>query len=165
MLGLLIAASVLLMFLKLTKSVTDRKIGYLLIDNFLEIWGIFCQQGLAGLVQCFSIYVLLSFSNINLYTKYSYVVDFCNRSSLRIAYFSTFLLVTILWTVYSAALISCLTSVSHVLPFDSLEKFVADGTYQLSVARGTAYYDKFAVSAIRRYSITISITYNYIQIT
>ncbi|XP_043682441.1 glutamate receptor ionotropic, delta-1-like [Vespula pensylvanica] len=116
--GLLIGTSIFLIFLKM-KNGTDRKIGYLFFDNFLEIWGIFCQQGL---------------------------VDFSHKSSLRIAYFSIFLWVTVLWAVYSAALISFLTSVIHVLPFDSFERFVTDGTYQLAVVRGSAFYDKFANS-------------------
>ncbi|KAF7382270.1 hypothetical protein HZH66_013702 [Vespula vulgaris] len=118
MFGVIIAATILLVFLKIRNG-TDRKISHLLIDNLLEIWGIFCQQGLADFTQIFS---------------------------LRIAYFSIFLLIIVFWAGYSAALISFLTSINHVLPFNSLEGFVADGTYQLVVARGTAYYDKFANS-------------------
>ncbi|KAL2749295.1 glutamate receptor 1-like isoform X1, partial [Vespula maculifrons] len=118
MFGILIASSILLTFLKI-KSGTDRKIGHLLSDNFLEIWGIFCQQGIA---------------------------ESSDRFSLRIAYFSVFLLITILSAAYSATLISFLTTVSHILPFNSLEGFVQDGTYQLAVFRGTAHYDKFANS-------------------
>ncbi|XP_046828221.1 probable glutamate receptor isoform X2 [Vespa crabro] len=117
-LGILIASSILFIFLKIHNG-TDRKIGCLFIDNFLEICGILCQQGLA---------------------------DFPVRSSLRIAYFSLFLLVTVLSAAYSAALISFLTSTTHILPFHSLESFVEDGTYQLAVVRGSAYYDKFANS-------------------
>ncbi|XP_046828144.1 glutamate receptor 3-like isoform X3 [Vespa crabro] len=116
--GVLIASSIFLIFLKI-KSTTKCKIAYLLIDNFLEIWGIFCQQGIA---------------------------DFSYKSSLRIAYFSIYLLVIVFWAAYSAALISCLMSVINVLPFNSLESFVADGTYQLAATRGSAYYDKFANS-------------------
>ncbi|KAF7383166.1 hypothetical protein HZH68_015015 [Vespula germanica] len=118
MFGVLIAASILLIFLKI-KDGTNRKIGNLLSDNFMEIWGIFCQQGIA---------------------------DFSDKSSLRIAYFSVFILVTVLWSAYSAALINCLTSVFQVLPFDSLETFVADGTYRLAVLRDTSNYDQFANS-------------------
>ncbi|KAL2713243.1 hypothetical protein V1478_016941 [Vespula squamosa] len=118
MFGVLIVATVLLIFLQI-KNGTDRKIGYLLIDNLLEIWGIFCQQGLA---------------------------DYSHKFSLRIAYFSIFLLIIVFWAGYSAALISFLTSINYVLPFDSLESFVADGSYQLAVARGSAYYDRFANS-------------------
>ncbi|XP_046822124.1 glutamate receptor ionotropic, delta-2-like [Vespa crabro] len=43
---ILIVGSILLIFLKI-KNGSDRKIRDLLSDNFLEIWGIFCQQGLA----------------------------------------------------------------------------------------------------------------------
>ncbi|XP_043682444.1 glutamate receptor 1-like [Vespula pensylvanica] len=118
MFGVIIGTTILLVFLKI-ESGTDRKIGHLLIDNFLEIWGIFCQQGLA---------------------------DFTYIFSLRIAYFSIFLLIIVFWASYSAALISFLTSVNHILPFNSLEDFVAVGTHQLVVIRGTAYYDKFAIS-------------------
>nr|XP_050866043.1 glutamate receptor ionotropic, delta-1-like [Vespula vulgaris] len=116
--GVLIVSSIFLVLLK-RKSENDRKIGYLLIDNLLEIWGIFCQQGLP---------------------------DFPDKSSLRIIYFSIFLFIIIFWAGYSASLISILTSVDHILPFDSLKGFAADGTYQLVVARYTAYYDKFADS-------------------
>ncbi|KAF7382217.1 hypothetical protein HZH66_013649 [Vespula vulgaris] len=116
--GILIVSLIFLVLLKI-KIGTDRKIGYLLIDIFLEIWGIFCQQGLA---------------------------DFSPNSSLRMAYFSIFFFIIVFWAGYSAALISILTSVNHVLPFHSLEDFVADGTYQLIIARGTAYFDKFANS-------------------
>ncbi|KAL2713240.1 glutamate receptor 3-like isoform X3 [Vespula squamosa] len=117
-LGVLIASSIFLIFVKI-KIGTDRKIGYLMVDIFLEIWGIFCQQG---------------------------VHDFSPKSSLRIIYFSLFLSIIVFWAAYSAALISFLTSVNHVLPFDSFEGFVADGTYQLVISRGTAYYDMFANS-------------------
>ncbi|XP_043682408.1 glutamate receptor 1-like isoform X1 [Vespula pensylvanica] len=118
MFGVLIAALILLIFLKI-KDGTNRKIGNLLSDNFMEIWGIFCQQGIA---------------------------DFSDKSSLRIAYFSIFFFVTVISAAYSAALISFLTSIIHILPFHSLESFVEDGTYQFAVFRGTAYYDKFANS-------------------
>ncbi|KAL2713241.1 LOW QUALITY PROTEIN: glutamate receptor 3-like isoform X3 [Vespula squamosa] len=128
--AVLIVASVLLIFLKI-KNGTDRKIGHLLVDNFLEIWGIVCQQGLS---------------------------DFSNRSSLRIAYLSIFFLVTIFWAGYSATLISFLTSVMNILPFDSLEDFIADGTYQLTVPRGTSYYDKFAIMDVATWSLEKGIT-------
>nr|KAF7398285.1 hypothetical protein H0235_016293 [Vespula pensylvanica] len=118
MFGVLIVATILLVFIKIRNG-TDRKISHLLFDNFLEIWGIFCQQGLA---------------------------DFTHIFSLRITYFSIFLLIIVFWAGYSASLISILTSVNHILPFDSLEGFVADGTYQLVITRGTAFYDKFANS-------------------
>ncbi|XP_047349701.1 uncharacterized protein LOC124949128 [Vespa velutina] len=115
---ILIVGSILLIFLKIQNG-TDRNVGHLLSDNFLEIWGIFCQQGLA---------------------------DFSDRSSLRIAYFSILLSAVVLSAAYSAALISFLTSTVHILPFRSLESFAEDGTYQLSVFRGTSDYDMFVNS-------------------
>ncbi|XP_043682445.1 glutamate receptor ionotropic, delta-2-like [Vespula pensylvanica] len=45
--GILIVSSIFLVLCKV-KSGTNRKIGYLLIDNCLEIWSIFCRQGLSG---------------------------------------------------------------------------------------------------------------------
>ncbi|XP_043669881.1 glutamate receptor ionotropic, delta-2-like isoform X2 [Vespula pensylvanica] len=117
--GILIFTSVLLLLPKI-KNETDRNIGHLLSDNFLEIWGIFCQQALS---------------------------EFPHRYSLRIAYFSIFLLAVVLSAAYSAALISFLTSVIQTLPFYSLEDFVEDGTYQFLVARGTANYDLISKSA------------------
>ncbi|KAI4493411.1 hypothetical protein M0804_001587 [Polistes exclamans] len=117
-LGIFIIASILLIFLKIENG-TDRNLGLLLSDNFIEIWGIFCQQGL---------------------TEFPY------RSSLRIAYFSVCLMAAILSAAYSAALISFLASVFRILPFHSLEDFVEKGTYQFSVFRGTADYDMFAHS-------------------
>nr|XP_050865889.1 glutamate receptor ionotropic, kainate 5-like isoform X4 [Vespula vulgaris] len=116
--GILIFSSIFLVLLKI-KYGTGHKIGYLLIDNLLEIWGIFCQQGLVGI---------------------------SHKFSLRIAYFSIFLLVFVFWAAYSAALISFLTSENHVLPFHSLETFVEDGTYHLIPTHGTAFFDKFANS-------------------
>nr|XP_050851476.1 glutamate receptor 1-like isoform X3 [Vespula vulgaris] len=116
--AVLIVVPILLIFLKM-KDKNDRSMAQLLSDNFVDIWGIFCQQGLA---------------------------DFPNRSSLRIAYFSIILLATILSAAYSASFISFLTAGIHILPFHSLEGFVEDGTYKLSVYRGTAEYEMFANS-------------------
>ncbi|XP_047350367.1 glutamate receptor ionotropic, delta-1-like [Vespa velutina] len=113
--GILTFATIVLIFLKI-KIGTDHNIGQLLSYKFLKIWGIFCQQGLA---------------------------DFPDRSSLRIAYFSIFLLAVVLSAAYSAALISFLTSAVSVLPFHSLEGLIEDGTYQFIVFRGAADYDIF----------------------
>ncbi|XP_035742757.1 uncharacterized protein LOC118450869 [Vespa mandarinia] len=96
---LLTAVSILLNFFKL-KTEVNRKIGYLLIDNFLEIGGIFYQQELVGLIQCFLIHVLFDFFNSYICTKYSSDVDF-------------------------------------------YKNFIQHGTYQFSIFRAPAYYDKF----------------------
>ncbi|KAF7382235.1 hypothetical protein HZH66_013667 [Vespula vulgaris] len=82
----------------------------------------------------------------SLYERRHNLQDFSDKSSLRIAYFSIFFFITVISAAYSAALISFLTSIIHILPFHSLESFVEDGTYQFAVFRGTAYYDKFANS-------------------
>ncbi|XP_047350399.1 glutamate receptor U1-like [Vespa velutina] len=74
------------------------------------------------------------------------LVDFHERSSLKIAYLSIFFLAVVLSAAYSASLISFLTSDVTILPFHSLESLVADGTYQLIVLRGTADYDFFVNS-------------------
>ncbi|KAI4485051.1 hypothetical protein M0802_012818 [Mischocyttarus mexicanus] len=112
-LGILIIASIVLIIFKIRNG-TDRNIGHLLSDNFLEIWSIFCQQG---------------------------VTDFLDKSSLRIMYFSLCLFSVVLSAAYAAALISSLTSVIHLLPFYSLESFVEDGTYQLAVFRDSAEHE------------------------
>ncbi|XP_043487209.1 glutamate receptor 1-like isoform X1 [Polistes fuscatus] len=116
--GILIVASILLIILK-KQSGSARKIGHLWSDNFLEVWGILCQQGLT---------------------------DFPDRSSLRITYFSMFIFCYVLLAAYSAALISFLTSSIKVIPFRSLESFIEDGTYRIAVFRGTSDYDMFAHS-------------------
>ncbi|XP_047368011.1 uncharacterized protein LOC124956351 [Vespa velutina] len=59
---------------------------------------------------------------------------------------ASILLIFIKIKTYSAALISTLTTVMHIIPFDSLESLLQDGTYQLAVLRGTSDYDKFANS-------------------
>ncbi|KAL6438179.1 hypothetical protein ACFW04_004413 [Cataglyphis niger] len=86
----------------------------LISDNFLCIWGIFCQQALIAFPRC---------------------------SSLRVAYFTIFLTAVLITAHYSAALVCFLTSCIRVLPFRTIDEFVADGTYQLIVPRGSADYD------------------------
>nr|XP_050851472.1 glutamate receptor 2-like [Vespula vulgaris] len=116
--AVLIVVPILLIFLKM-KDRNDRSMGQLLSDNFLDVWGMFCQQGLA---------------------------DIPDRVSLRIAYYSIFLLAVITSAAYSASMMSFLTIGIHNVPFRSLEDFVEDGTYQFSVYRDSADYDFFANS-------------------
>lgn len=150
-------ATLSLIFIKM-KIGTDSNVERLFYDNFLDVWGIFCQQGLTGFIKiirfiCFIFvffFLFLFFSFFNNYTLrtklFAYTLDIPNRSSLKIAYFSIYILAVVLSAAYSAALISYLTSGIRKLPFRSLESFVEDGTYKLSVSRGTAEYDQFAVS-------------------
>ncbi|KAI4485059.1 hypothetical protein M0802_012817 [Mischocyttarus mexicanus] len=115
---ILILSSILSIFLKI-KIGTDHNLIYLGSESFLEVWGIFCEQGLK---------------------------DFPKRTSLKVAYFFMFLLGTVLSAAYSASLTSILTSAINLLPFSSLETFIEDGTYKLAVFRGTADYDTFVNS-------------------
>ncbi|XP_015189890.1 PREDICTED: glutamate receptor 1-like [Polistes dominula] len=115
---ILIAASILLIFLKM-KIGTDRDLIHLGSDICFEVWGIFCQQGLE---------------------------DFPRRTSLKVAYYTMFLFVTVLSAAYSASLTSFLTSNIHVKPFSSLETFVKDGTYKYFVYRGSNEFDLFVNS-------------------
>lgn len=48
---------------------------------------------------------------------------------------------------YSAALVSFLTSCIRVLPFRTIDEFVADNTYKLIVVRGGSDYDLLSVSS------------------
>ncbi|XP_047350330.1 glutamate receptor ionotropic, delta-2-like [Vespa velutina] len=89
----------------------------MILENYLQFWGIFCQQGLAA---------------------------FPYRLSLRLAYFSTFLSAFIVFAAYSGTLVSFLTNSVRILPFRSLEELVNDGTYQVIVYKGGADYDMFA---------------------
>ncbi|XP_015190560.1 PREDICTED: glutamate receptor ionotropic, delta-1-like [Polistes dominula] len=89
----------------------------MILENYLQCWGIFCQQGLNG---------------------------FSYRLSLRLAYFSTFLSAFVVFTAYSGTLVSFITNSIHSLPFRTLEELVKDGTYQLAVYRGGSEYDMFA---------------------
>ncbi|XP_015190973.1 PREDICTED: glutamate receptor ionotropic, delta-1-like [Polistes dominula] len=116
--GIIIVTTILLVFIK-KQNGTDRCFVNLLSDNFLEIWGIICQQGLA---------------------------DFPDNSSLRIVYFSLFILAVVLLAAYSAALISFLTSNMQIVPFRTLEDFIDDGTYQLAVYYASSDYELFATS-------------------
>ncbi|KAI4504222.1 hypothetical protein M0802_000693 [Mischocyttarus mexicanus] len=99
--------------------VNQRNFVILLLDSYLQIWGIFCQQGLD---------------------------EFPQRSSLRLAYFSLFLSSFIVSAGYSASLISFLANVISHLPFRSMEGFIKDGTYTLISPKDSLEYDVFANS-------------------
>ncbi|XP_072757348.1 glutamate receptor 1-like [Anoplolepis gracilipes] len=113
---LLLITPLLLSFMKMYCEF--RRIMDLISDNFLCIWGIFCQQALTA---------------------------FPKNSSLRIAYFTIFLTAILVTAHYSAALVCFLTSCIRILPFRSIDEFVTDGTYQLIVPRGSDY-DMISVS-------------------
>ncbi|KAK2576888.1 hypothetical protein KPH14_005513 [Odynerus spinipes] len=114
---LILTAPLLLVFIMIVTG--ERNMRLLISDCYFQMWGIICQQGL---------------------------VEFPQRSSLRLAYISLFITSMVFSAAYSAALISFLTDVMHNLPFLSLEEFVKDGTYKLIVPKDSLEYDVFANS-------------------
>ncbi|XP_047349922.1 glutamate receptor 3-like isoform X1 [Vespa velutina] len=91
--------------------------GSLLSENYIHVWGIYCQQGLA---------------------------EFPTEPSLRLAFISIFVSAIIVSAAYSASLISFLTVTTESLPFSSLDDFANARTYHLIVFGNSADYDMFA---------------------
>lgn len=83
--------------------------------------------------------------------------EFPKSSSLRVAYFTIFLTAVLITTHYSAALISFLTVCIRVLPFQTIDEFVDDGTYKLIVPRGSADYDVISVSLLGDQGVRLSL--------
>ncbi|KYN03489.1 Glutamate receptor 3 [Cyphomyrmex costatus] len=110
---ILIATVPLLLFFMKSYRGQSRNAMDLISENFICIWGIFCQQAL---------------------------IEFPKNLSLRVAYFTIFLTAMSIMAHYSAALICFLTVCNRVLPFQTLEEFADDGTYKLTMLRGTADY-------------------------
>ncbi|XP_053593783.1 glutamate receptor ionotropic, kainate 2 [Microplitis demolitor] len=114
---LLMLTPVLLTFMKIQQK--NKYITNIVIENYLNVWGIFCQQGLS---------------------------EFPTRTSLRIAYFSMFISALVISAAYSAALISFLTVSTDNMPFNNLDEFIEDGTYKFLVLKDSADYDLFSYS-------------------
>ncbi|XP_011637375.1 glutamate receptor 1-like [Pogonomyrmex barbatus] len=108
----------LLFFMKAYRE--SRSTVDLISENFICIWGIFCQQAL---------------------------IEFPRRSSLRIAYFTIFLTAVMIVAHYSAALVGFLTACTRVLPFQTIDEFVDNGGYKLIVTRGSSDYDVISFQA------------------
>ncbi|KAG5320137.1 GRIA1 protein, partial [Pseudoatta argentina] len=68
-------------------------------------------------------------------------LEFPKNLTLRVAYITIFLTAMLIMAHYSAALICFLTVCIRVLPFQTLEEFIDDGTYKLIMLRGTADYE------------------------
>ncbi|CAK9819288.1 Glutamate receptor 1 [Anthophora plagiata] len=109
---IMVVAEIVLTFIKYRLESTS--ITQTMNDEFLRIWGIFCQQGVA---------------------------EFPKNSSLRIAYFTMLFTATVISAAYSASLISFVTARMHDQPFRSIDEFIKDGTYSVIVTRGTSDYD------------------------
>ncbi|XP_034196676.2 glutamate receptor ionotropic, delta-1 [Osmia lignaria lignaria] len=107
----IIVSSPILLTLMKTKGRIKMKI---LADNYIHVWGIYCQQGLA---------------------------EFPNENSMRLAFLSIFVSALITVAAYSASLISYLTVSTVNLPFTTVEGFAADGSYQLIALKHSADYD------------------------
>ncbi|KYN19532.1 Glutamate receptor 1, partial [Trachymyrmex cornetzi] len=117
---ILIATVPLLLFFMKSYRHQSRSAMDLISENFICIWGIFCQQAL---------------------------IEFPKNLSLRVAYITIFLTAMLIMAHYSAALICFLTVCTRVLPFQTLEEFIDDGTYKLIMIRGTADYEVITFQA------------------
>ncbi|XP_024877806.1 uncharacterized protein LOC112458416, partial [Temnothorax curvispinosus] len=86
----------------------------LMFENYINVWGIYCQQGLS---------------------------EFLSESSMRLAFFSISASSIVILATYSASFISNLVLCTPKLPFSTLEGYVKDGSYKLIVVRNSAEYD------------------------
>ncbi|XP_070526456.1 probable glutamate receptor [Cardiocondyla obscurior] len=107
---IIITTSILLTFMKAKGYFSLR----LLFDNYISVWGIYCQQGLP---------------------------EFPKESPIRLVFLSLYISSIIILAVYSASLISYLALSTPRLPFSTLEGYVKDGTYKFIVMRNSAEYD------------------------
>ncbi|XP_063982902.1 glutamate receptor ionotropic, kainate 2-like [Diachasmimorpha longicaudata] len=87
-----------------------------IVEHYLNVWGIYCQQGLSS---------------------------FPDETPLRIVYLSLFISTVISASVYSASLVSFLTVFSSYSPFNTREEFASDGSYGLIVVVDSAQYDTY----------------------
>ncbi|KAF3420071.1 hypothetical protein E2986_12355 [Frieseomelitta varia] len=105
-------------FLTLMKT-RGRVVMKILADNYIYVWGIYCQQALS---------------------------EFPNESSMRLAFLSIFLSSLIVLSAYSASLISFLTVSTVTLPFTTMEEFANHGSYKLITYKNSADYDMIIAS-------------------
>ncbi|XP_011694273.1 PREDICTED: uncharacterized protein LOC105453773 [Wasmannia auropunctata] len=110
LLMIIIIASFLLTTMKIENGFSMD----LMSENYIKIWGIYCQQGLPG---------------------------FPRESSVRLAFFSIYISAIIILASYSASLISFLALNTPQLSFSTLEGYVKDGTYKLIVLEDSAEYE------------------------
>ncbi|CAL7936743.1 unnamed protein product [Xylocopa violacea] len=89
----------------------------ILTDNYIYVWGIYCQQGLS---------------------------EFPSETSMRLAFLAIFVSALIAFSAYSASLISSLTVSTASLPFSTIEGFASYGSYKLIAYKNSADYDAIA---------------------
>ncbi|KYQ52733.1 Glutamate receptor, ionotropic kainate 2, partial [Trachymyrmex zeteki] len=106
---IIIIASIILTVIK-TKGFSMS----LMSENYIKVWGIYCQQGLP---------------------------EFPVELSMKLAFFSIYASSVIILSTYFASLISYLALNTAKLPFSTLEGYVKDGTYKLIVLQNSAEYD------------------------
>ncbi|XP_039305577.1 glutamate receptor ionotropic, delta-2-like [Solenopsis invicta] len=87
----------------------------LIFENYIKVWGIYCQQSLPG---------------------------FPKDSPMRLAFLSIYASSIVTLSMYSASAISYITlSTTHKSLFTTLEGFVKDGSYKFLVLLNSAEYD------------------------
>lgn len=133
----IIVSSPILLTVMKTKGRIKMKI---LADNYIHVWGIYCQQGLSGE----SSFENFHKNSIALRVRSTFP-EFPKENSMRLAFLSIFASALITVAAYSASLISYLTISTVNLPFSTVEGFVADGSYQLIVLKNSADYDSIMV--------------------
>ncbi|KAJ8679008.1 hypothetical protein QAD02_014795 [Eretmocerus hayati] len=81
-----------------------------ILENFIDMWGIYCQQG---------------------------VPEFPVATSLRLAYFTMLLMALLIYAIYSASITSYLTVLTPTLPFSDTKGFAQDRSYKLIVLQNS----------------------------
>ncbi|XP_076276451.1 glutamate receptor ionotropic, delta-2 isoform X2 [Lasioglossum baleicum] len=107
---MILSTPIILTLMKTRGRLVMKDIG----DYYINVWGIYCQQGLT---------------------------EFPRETSLRVAFMSIFVSSLVIMSAYSASLISNLTLATASLPFSTLKEFAYDGSYKLIVFRDSADYD------------------------
>ncbi|XP_011308638.1 glutamate receptor-like [Fopius arisanus] len=85
-------------------------------EEYLCIWGIFCQQGW---------------------------IDFANETPVQILQLSISLTALLIYIVYATLMTSVIAVSSSFRPFTTLEGFVADGTYKFIVLNESIFYNRY----------------------
>ncbi|XP_028520210.1 glutamate receptor 1-like isoform X3 [Apis cerana] len=91
-----------------------------IFHEFIRIWGIFCQQGISG--------------------------ELPRNLSLKLAYFTVLMTALVIFTAYSASMISFVTACIRNVPFHTVEEFIDDSSYSLIMLKGSSDYDMFIYS-------------------
>ncbi|XP_072757012.1 probable glutamate receptor [Anoplolepis gracilipes] len=115
--GIWITLATIVIIASILLSVINAKSNFsinLIVENYIHVWGIYCQQGLS---EC------------------------PKKLSMRLAIFSIYVSSLVIAAAYSASLISCLTLSKPTLPFSTLEGYVEDGSYKLIVMKNSAEED------------------------